>query len=121
MSNREKVLEVARQELGVSEPRGDDKYIRWYNSVAHTSFDTNVSWCFIWVSWVLRAAGISEDLCPNFASCGAGIEWAKKNGIWHTRESGYLPSPADLTIFDWKADGKQDHVGFAANRDSKKL
>lgn len=109
---RNKVLEVARQQLGVSEPSGDDQYIRWYNSVAHTSFNTNVPWCFIFVSWVLRMAEVSEDICPNFASCGVGIEWAKKNNAWKPASSDYTPNPADLIIFDWKADGKQDHVGF---------
>ena len=121
MGHREKVLEVARQQLGVCEPSGDDKYIRWYNSVAHTSFNTNTPWCGIFVSWVLRMAEVPEDACPNFASCGVIIEWAKKNNIWKPAGSGYLPSPADLIIFDWKNDGKQDHVGFVEDHDEVEL
>jgi len=117
MSIRQKIIEVARQELGMSEPRGDDKYITWYNSAAHTSFNTNVSWCFIFVSWVLRMAEVDEDIIPNFASCGAGIEWAKKNKCWKPTSSGYVPSPADLIIFDWGHDGKQDHVGLVTGCD----
>lgn len=121
MSMRDKVLEVARQQLGVSEPSGDDKYIRWYNSEARTSFGMNVSWCFIFASWVLRMAGVGEDACPIFASCGAGIQWAKENKCWKPADSAYKPLPADLVIFDWKADGKQDHIGIVVEADDGAL
>lgn len=121
MSIRDKVLEVARQQLGVSEPSGDDKYIRWYNSEARTSFGMNVSWCFIFASWVLRMSGTGEETCPVFASCGAGIQWAKENKCWKPARSGYTPLPADLVIFDWKADGKQDHIGIVVEADNNVL
>ena len=116
MYNRAKVLEIAKQELGVAEPRGDDKYIRWYNSVAKSDFEMDVAWCAIFTSWVLRAAEIPETLCPNFASCTVCMEWAKKNGVW--KDNSYSPLPGDLIFFDWNGKGKPSHVGIVTDANS---
>jgi len=116
MYNRAKVLEIAKQELGVAEPRGDDKYIRWYNDVAGADFAMNVAWCAIWCSWVLRAAEIPEKLCPNFASCTVCMKWAKKNGVW--KDNDYSPLPGDLIMIDWNGKGNPTHVGIVSDTNS---
>lgn len=113
MYNRAKVLEIAKQELGAAEPRGDDKYIRWYNQIADADFAMNVAWCAIFTSWVLRAAEIPEELCPNFASCTTCMNWAKKNGVW--KDNDYSPLPGDLVFFDWNGKGKPSHVGIVTD------
>jgi len=116
MYSREKVLEIAKRELGVAEPRGDDKYIRWYNHTEHAGFDMDVSWCAIWCSWVLRAAEIPEELCPNFASCTVCMNWAKEHDVWHDND--YSPLPGDLVFFDWNGKGKPSHVGIVTDANS---
>ena len=116
MYNRAKVLEIAKQELGVAEPRGDDKYIRWYNGITGADFAMNVAWCAIWVSWVLRAAELPDELCPNFASCTACMKWAKKNGVW--KDNDYSPLPGDLIMIDWNGKGSPTHVGIVTDTNS---
>ena len=34
-----KMLSIAAKEVGVKEPSGEDKYIKWYNSVYKTGFN----------------------------------------------------------------------------------
>lgn len=116
MYNRAKVLEIAKQELGAAEPRGDDKYIHWYNQTTDADFAMNVAWCAIFTSWVLRAAEIPEELCPNFASCTTCMNWAKKAGVWKGND--YSPLPGDLVFFDWNGKGKPSHVGIVTDANS---
>lgn len=116
MYNRAKVLDIAKQELGAAEPRGDDKYIRWYNGVTGAGFAMNVAWCAIWVSWVLRAAELPAALCPNFASCTVCMNWAKRNGVW--KDNNYSPLPGDLIMIDWNGKGIPSHVGIVTDTNS---
>ena len=117
MYNRAKVLDIAKRELGVAEPRGDDKYIRWYNDLTGAGFAMNVAWCAIWVSWVLRSAEIPEALCPSFASCSVCMKWAKKNNVW--KDNNYSPLPGDLIMLDWNGKGSPSHVGIVTDTNSE--
>lgn len=112
MNMRTNVIKVARSQIGFREPTGDDKYIRWYNSVNNTSFAMNVPWCAMFASWVLREASVPDTLLPNFASCSVALEWAKKKKIWYSRLTNHVPKPGELILFDWNTDGRQDHVGI---------
>lgn len=113
MKQRKSVLEIAKSQIGVCEPTGDDKFIRWYNSVdPDIDFGMGVPWCAIFVSWVLRAAEVPEEICPTFASCTTAVNWAKRKKVWYSRLTGHTPQPGELVFFDWGNDGVQDHVGF---------
>ena len=116
---RNKVISVAKKQLGACEPVGDDQYIRWYNETVGSSFALDVAWCAIFVSWVLRHADIADTYCPNFASCKVGVNWAKSNKCW--KDSNYLPSPADLVFFDWDKNGQPNHVAIVVKHDANYL
>ena len=76
----------------------------------------NVAWCAIWVSWVLRAAELPDELCPNFSSCTACMKWAKKNGVW--KDNDYSPLLGDLIMIDWNGKGSPTHVGIVTDANS---
>lgn len=112
MGYRENVVKIAKSQIGQAEPTQDDKYIKWYNSVAGTALPMNAPWCAMFASWVLRQAKVAEGLMPNFASCETAIKWAKRKKIWYSRLTSHLPQAGELVFFDWDGDTVQDHVGI---------
>lgn len=109
----EKVVSIAQNELGAAEPRGDDKYITWYNKKTGAGFDLTVPWCAIFVSWCVAQAGLPDTVLAPFASCGAGRRWLIAHGLYKTRrEMGTAAQPGDLIFYDWTADGAPNHVGI---------
>ena len=109
MSQRNKILEIAAAQIGVSAPSGDDKYIQWYNEKTGAGFSMNVPWCAIFVSWCAAQAGV--ELYPLTASCTQGMNWFKARGQWKER-GGYIPQPGDFIYFDWDGSGDADHIGI---------
>lgn len=112
----EKLIEVALNEVGVSEPKGDDKYIKYYNSTGGMSFSMDVAWCAIFVTWCKAMAGIEKSIIPHFASCDLGMEWFRKNGQWQkSRGYGgdYTPKRGDIIFFSSKyTENDSTHVGI---------
>lgn len=120
-ASRISLVNVAKGELGVKEPTGDDKYIKWYNSKMGTSFSLSTSWCAIFVSWCANAAKIPETVIQPFAACK--INQFKSTGAWHgpsngkyyTASDSYKPQTGDLIFFNWSysfANNGCDHVGI---------
>ena len=60
----EKLIEIAVGEIGKSEPKGDDKYIKYYNETGGMSFNMNVAWCAIFVTWCKAMAGVDKSIIP---------------------------------------------------------
>lgn len=115
MGYRETVVKIARSQLGQAEPVQDDKYIQYYNQLEGTKISMDAPWCAMFASWVLRQAKVSEDLMPNFASCGEAIKWAKKKKTWYSRLTSHIPAVGELVFFDWDGDTLQDHVGIVVS------
>lgn len=103
---------------------GDDKYIRFYNEVAHTTFDEDTTpWCAIFQTYHLRKVGIPTSVCPNFAGCTTIRDsFLIPKGIWKLKGT-YTPKPGDLILFDWEDTGnnKLDHVGMVIKVDGNKV
>ena len=101
-SFRERILDVARGELGTRETgnnKGDIlKYPKFFGRGSE-------AWCADFTSWVMQHSG--GDM--NKAYCPYVINELKKNGDWKGRSN---PQPGDLVLFDWKGDGKADHIGI---------
>lgn len=112
----DKLIEVAKGEIGVCEPSGDDKYITYYNKVGGMNFSMDVAWCAIFVTWCKGMAGIGKDIIPDFASCDMGMNWFKKNNLWEkSRAYGgeYEPKAGDIVFFSSKYDENDStHVGI---------
>lgn len=112
----DKLIEVAEGEIGVCEPKGDDKYIQYYNKTGGMSFGMNVAWCAIFVTWCKAKAGIDKKVIPHFASCDLGKEWFEKRGLYKkSRAYGgdYQPKKGDIIFFSSGYTQKDStHVGI---------
>lgn len=107
MAAAERVLEIARAELGVKEePAGSNrvKYNTWF-------YDREVSgasypWCAVFVQWCFCQAGVL--LPARTASCGALMNAAREAGQWVTKDC----RPGDVVIYDFPGGGRTDHCGI---------
>ncbi len=115
----DKLIEIAQNEIGKSEPKGDDKYIEHYNKTAGAKFAMDVPWCAIFVTWCKNTAGIDKTVIPDFASCDAGMNWFKKKGLWQvSRAYGgeYKPKKGDIIFFSSNYDPNDStHVGIVTS------
>lgn len=104
MNQRDKIVEIARGELGYEEgPNNDTKYGIWYGM-------NHQPWCAMFVSWCAHEAGIGENIIPKFASCTQGFRQMLDMGIAINQR--IVPKPGDLIFFDWDKSGDKDHVGI---------
>lgn len=75
----EKIIKKAISFLGVSEPTGDDQFIKLYNELTGAGFSMSVAWCAIFVTAIARLVGAPTSLIPTFASCDAGEDVQQGN------------------------------------------
>ena len=113
MSNADKVLEVARKELGYSrwtDPQAGTKYGRWYAGiVGDKSFGVSgVPYCGMFVSWVFDQAGAKCSGVPG-AYTPTMLSIAKTAG--RVRPNKKDAQPGDVLYFNWDG-GVVDHVGI---------
>lgn len=80
----------------------------WTKYNAYFSLE-NVEWCYSFVSWCARMAGVSKNICPTKFSTSDGMDWFVQNNRFGYRGN-YTPEPGD--IFFWKAGTKEGHVGL---------
>ena len=83
MAAAERVLSIARRELGTKESPANSnrvKYNAWYygREVSGSAYP----WCMVFVQWVFAQAGVK--LPVKTASCGALMNAAKRAGRWVT-------------------------------------
>lgn len=107
MATAEKVLEIARKELGTKEfPANSNKvkYNAWYygREVSGKAYP----WCMAFVQWVFHQAGV--PLPAKTASCGALMNAARKSGQWVTGDY----RPGDVVIYNFPGGAAADHTGI---------
>lgn len=119
MSNVEKLIELVKGELGVAEPTGEDKYIKWYNNCTGAKLPLSVAWCAVFVSWAAVNAGIAFK---PFASCTLMRNYLRGRALYKTRrEHAQNAKAGELVFYDWDASGDCDHVGVIVARDGDTL
>lgn len=110
------ILEKAVSYLGVSEPSGDDLFIRYYNRITGSSFSLSDKWCAIFVSAVARMVGVGTDVVPNFADCDDGTRWFRDKGRYAKSAAyggDYVPNPGDVVFYSsGKTQSDSTHVGY---------
>lgn len=115
----DKLIEVCEGEIGVCEPKGDDKYIKYYNETGGMDFNMNVAWCAIFVTWCKAMAGIDKSIIPHFASCDMGKEWFEKRGLYKKARAyggDYAPKKGDIIFFSSGYTQKDStHVGIVTS------
>ena len=108
MGQRERIVEIARGEIGYQEGEGNwTKYGEW--------FGMQDEWCDMFVCWCANQAGISEDIIPKLACCDDTGEWFdERNEYKNSRYWGgnYTPIPGDIILFDWDQSSDSDHIGI---------
>ena len=100
----EKVLAVARRELGNTEnPAGSNrtKYGKWFGLDGY-------AWCMMFVMWCFSQAGALGLLPKRTASCGDLMRSAKAAGCWVTEDY----RPGDVVIYDFPGGAATDHTGI---------
>lgn len=122
---RDKIVKIAEGEIGVCEPSGDDKYIKYYNSVAKATFGMMVAWCAIFVTWCKAMAGIGTSIIPNFASCDVGKQWFERKGQYKLSKAyggTYTPVKGDIIFFSSKyTQNDSTHVGIVTGVSGEKV
>lgn len=102
MTNVDKVLNIARAEIGYREQAGHKtKFGAWYGM-------DGVPWCVIFQQWVFAQAGLS--LPKKSASCSELLNWYIQNQPECVVKA---PEPGCLIIFDLPNTGvATDHIGL---------
>ena len=121
LNTRTSMIEQAQAWVGRNEADGSFKsIIDTYNS--HTPLARGYElkytdeWCAGFVSAVAIATGNTDNV-PLEVSCPRMIQIAQNMGIWQEND-GYVPSPADIILYDWDDNGNgdntanPDHVGI---------
>ena len=105
MATVERVLTLARQELGYRESPPNSnrtKYGEWFKLDGY-------AWCMMFIMWLFDQAEASALLPVRTASCGEFMTAAKKDGNWHKKTD---LKPGDIVIFDFPGNrSKTDHTG----------
>ena len=107
-TQREKVIELAKKEVGYKEnTNGWTKFGQWYAEYMkceNQGFET-ADWCTMFCAWCMQKAGLTSSQTVFTASAGpTGEDLLRKKGLWKTAT--YKPKAGDLIHFTW------GHVGF---------
>lgn len=112
----EKLINKAISFLGVSEPTGDDQFIKLYNQLTDAGFAMTVAWCAIFVTTIARLTGVATSLIPTFASCDVGVKWFKEKGRYELAKyygGMYIPKRGDVIFYSSKhTQLDSTHVGY---------
>ena len=108
MTRAERVLEIARSQLGVTEaPAGTNrvKYNDWYYGKAVSG--SAYPWCMAFVQWCCNEAGAALPF--RTASCSALLRWYREHEPQCVVAT---PKAGDIVIFDLPGGAAIDHTGF---------
>lgn len=106
MSNGQKIIEIAKKEVGQSENPANSnktKYGKWFGM-------DGVAWCGMFVSFCYHKAGFplgKIGFLNGFAGCQTAFAHFSKTG-----EITSNPQPGDIVLFDWNGDKRYDHTGI---------
>lgn len=109
MTPQERVLNIARGEIGVTEyPPGSNKvkYNTWFygKEVSGSSYP----WCCSWLNWIFDQASCLQ-LIRRTSGCTTLMNWFKAKGqLIPIKEA----KPSDIAFFQFDNDVYADHVGI---------
>lgn len=96
MNSRDKLIEIARREVGFREGPGN-----------RNKYGPNGAWCGMFVNWCAHAAGVK---IPDCAWTPAGVAGFKRAGQWTTGAKGI--KAGDIVFFQFDSDPGPEHVGI---------
>lgn len=110
------VLAVAQTQLGYTESSknyhvAEDGRLLGYTRFGQWYGVPYGDWCAMYASFCLHYAGVKD--VPLHSHCGDWIKELSALDRYFLPGDGQ-PTPGDLIFFDWKGDGRSDHVGLVA-------
>ena len=113
-SPRDRVLEVARGELGVTEaPPGSNRGQRVEKYQAITTVPgTGWPYCMAWIVWCCTVAGIGAPLGYRGAYVPHFEQVARAAGRWSSTLPRAWHGKLVAVVFEFNGDGVADHVGL---------
>lgn len=111
MRNLEKILSLAREQIGVTEqPPGSNNVIYNTDYYGGPVQGSGYPWCCSFIWWLFWKSGLSALFCggQKTAYCPFVVNYAQDNGKWVTEAY----QPGDLLLYDWDGDGVADHIGL---------
>ncbi|MCW2920242.1 MAG: hypothetical protein JWL76_116 [Thermoleophilia bacterium] len=116
----QRMVQLAQQELGVSETGGNNESsrIKEYRSATAGAENTPGPWCAYFVSWLAKSAGAPIGAGGNGTGYVPTLEaWGKQENRFVEHGQG-APAPGDIVIFDWGGAGTADHTGIVESVDA---
>lgn len=115
MSNAERIIKLARAQIGVAErPLGSNNVI--YNTDYYGGPVSGAAypWCCAFIWWLFDQLGLNAEFCggAKTAYCPFVVNFARNAGLWIT--DGHY-RPGDLILYDWNGDGVADHIGLCVS------
>ena len=111
MSDLERILTLAREQIGVREnPPGSNDIIYNTDYYGGAVQGAKFPWCCVFIWWLFWKTGLSALFCggEKTAYCPFVVQYAREHGQWVT--GGYRAG--DLLLFDWDGDRQADHIGI---------
>lgn len=120
MTEIEKILDIARAEIGVAEDPIGSNNIKYNTAYYGRTVSGNAyQWCMVFVWWCFREAGLSHLFYGGgkTASCTALMRWAKAQGQFM---AGGMYRAGDVFLYQFDDDAMADHTGiFTGQYDAK--
>lgn len=112
-NQRQKMINIAKNELKSGVSGKNNKYTRWYYG-----YSKSADWCDIFVSWCARNAGISTSIIPTYAYCPYTQVWFNNRGRSYAYKSTLNIEPGDLITVCTCGDYSRyhrDHIAIVVN------
>ena len=113
--SRQAVVDFARSLVGLNEQDGSfKKIIDIYNSQSSLPRGVKMQYSWEWCAVTCSAIAIQlgyTDIMPVEMGVGELVNKAQQMGIWQEND-GYIPSPADLIVYDWQDRSVGDNKGW---------
>ncbi len=109
------IIALAKQQIGVKESPANSNNVK-YNTAYYGKAVSGKSypWCCVFIWWLfaqLKAAALFFG-GGKTASCTALMNYAKKNGLWVTKNF----QPGDLILYNWSGKKHEaEHVGICVS------
>ena len=112
-----KILELARAELGVKETPAGSNNVKYNESYYRLPVSgPKYPWCATFIWWLFKRAGAPELYFggQKTAYVPALLTWARQNDMVVDE-----PQPGDLICFDFNDNSKADHIGVCERWDGQ--
>ena len=112
MATAEKILEIARPQIGTRESPANSDNVKYNTAYYGREVSGKYPWCAVFVWWVFREAGASDLYYggDKTAYCPTLMSFHKKQAVTDYR-------PGDIVFFNFSGKSSAGHVGICESWD----